>query len=91
MIIMENKVLIKLFVPELDTNFELFIPVNVTIYNIKELVIKSIPDIINFNFDAKSNYILINKCTSRIYSNNEIVINTDIRNASELILLKNGE
>lgn len=88
MIIMENKVLIKLFVPELDTNFELFIPVNVTIYNIKELVIKSIPDIINFNFDAKSNYILINKVTSRIYSNNEIVINTDIRNASELILME---
>ena len=88
MIIMENKVLIKLFVPELDTNFELFIPVNITIYNIKELVIKSIPDIINYNFDAKSNYILINKVTSRIYGNNEIVINTDIRNASELILME---
>lgn len=86
MIAMENKVLIKMIVLELDTSFDVFVPVNLTIYNVKKLVTKFISEITNS--DVNSNYVLINKVNSRIYNNNEIVINTDIRNASELILMK---
>lgn len=88
MIAMENKVLIKMIVLELDTSFDVFVPVNLTIYNVKKLVKKFISEITNS--DVNSNYVLINKINSRIYNNNEIVINTDIRNASELILMKCG-
>ena len=34
----------------------------------------------------RQDYVLINKTSSTIYQNNQIVINTDIRNATELIL-----
>ena len=34
---MDNKVLVKLVIPELDDSFDLFIPVNVTIYKLKNL------------------------------------------------------
>ena len=88
MIAMENKVLIKMIVLELDTSFDVFVPVNLTIYNVKKLVTKFISEITNF--DVNSNYVLINKINSRIYNNNEIVFNTDIRNASEVILMKCG-
>ena len=84
---MKNKVLIKLIVPELDETFDIFIPVNEVIWKIKKLMIKSISDLSGVDLNSQKNYALINKDNSRIYSNNEIVINTDIRNASELILI----
>ena len=84
---MKNKVLIKLIVPELDETFDIFIPVNEVIWKIKKLMMKSISDLSGVDLNCQENYALINKDNSRIYSNNEIVINTDIRNASELILI----
>ena len=85
---MENKVLIKLIMFDMDECFDIFIPVNEIIWKIKKLIIKSISDITNISLDMNNEYILINKDNSKIYDNNEIVINTDIRNGTELILFK---
>ena len=85
---MENKVLIKLIMFDMDKCFDIFIPVNEIIWKIKKLIIKSISDITNISLDINNEYILINKDNSKIYDNNEIVINTDIRNGTELILFK---
>lgn len=85
---MNNKVLIKLILPELDTNFDIFIPVNEVIWKIKKLLLKSVSDLTGVSLNIREEYILINKNTSQIYNNNDIVINTDIRNGIELILKK---
>lgn len=85
---MENKVLIKLIMFDMDKCFDIFIPVNEIIWKIKKLIIKSISDITNISLDINNEYVLINKDNSKIYDNNEIVINTDIRNGTELILFK---
>ena len=85
---MENKVLIKLIMFDMDECFDIFIPVNEIIWKIKKLIIKSISDITNISLDINNEYILINKDKSKIYDNNEVVINTDIRNGTELILFK---
>lgn len=84
---MENKVLIKLIVPDLDETFDIFIPVNELIWKVKKIVAKTIFDILNLEMGESNTYILINRQNSRIYQNNEIIINTDIRNGSEIILL----
>lgn len=88
---MKNKVLVKLLVPEIDSTFDLFIPVNELIWKIKKLILKSISDLTGGAIDTHKNYVLINKTNSTIYKNNEIVINTDIRNATELILISVAE
>ena len=85
---MENKVLIKLILFDMDECFDIFIPVNEIIWKIKKLIIKSISDITNISLDINNEYILINKDNSKIYDNNDVVINTDIRNGTELILFK---
>ena len=84
---MQNKVLIKLIVPELDYTFDIFIPVNEVVWKIKKLMIKSISDLTSISLNINSEYVLMNKDNCKIYSNNEIVINTDIRNSSELLLI----
>lgn len=84
---MENKVLIKLIVPELDTTFDVFVPVNELIWKITKMLAKSVSDLSDTNFNNNKNYVLINKINTKIYNSNEIVINTDIRNGTELILI----
>lgn len=84
---MKNKVLIKLIVPEIDNVFDLFIPTNELIWKIKKLVVKSINDLTGNSLDMNKDYILINKLSGQIYQNNITVFNTDIRNATELVLL----
>ena len=84
---MNNKVLIKLIVPEIDDEFDVFIPVNEAIWKIKKMLVKSINDVDGVNFDMKKDYILEKEIENEINKNNEIVIDTDIRNASEILLV----
>ena len=88
---MENKVLVKLYVPELDTTFDLYIPINEIVWKITKMLVKSVSDLTSNNIDGNKEFILLNKTTTRIYNSNEIIINTDIRNGTELVLISNKE
>ena len=89
MIIMNNKVLVKVSFIELDEDFDMFLPVNELIWKLKKLMLKSISDLTRHNLDKEADYILINKKNSKIYDNNQILLDTDIRNGTELLLIKN--
>ncbi len=84
---MNNKVLVKFIVLELDISFDAFIPVNELVWKIKKLVAKSISDLTDVKEINEKDYILLNKDNSRIYKNNEIILKTDIRNGTELLLV----
>lgn len=84
---MENKVLVKVILPELDVNYDVFIPVNEVIWKINKLLIKSLSDVTGIIMDTNKDYIMINKDNGRIYNNNDLVIDTDIRNTTEILLL----
>ena len=84
---MNNKILIKLIVPDLDNTYDIFIPVNEQVWRVKKLIVKTVIDLANIESNENAQYILINKSNTRIYQNNEIIINTDIRNGTELILI----
>lgn len=84
---MNNKVLIKLIVPELDSTYDVFIPVNELVWKIKKLVIKCVYDLTEGSFPLNQSYLLINKDSSYIYKNNELIRTNDIRNATELVLI----
>lgn len=84
---MENKVLIKLILPEIEMSFDVFIPVNEVIWKAKKMLLKSASDLSGGNINFKGNYIIINQNTNKIYQSNEIIMDTDIRNGSELILI----
>lgn len=85
---MMNKVLIKLYVPTLGENYDIYIPVNEMVWKVNRLIVKLISDMSNDNFNIDKDYALINIDTGMIYNNNDIIINTDIRNASRLLLVE---
>lgn len=84
---MKNKVLIKLVIPEIDEIYDLYIPLNKQIGNIIELLNKSLKDITKDLFVPNENRNLYNRETGEIYSPNDYLKDTNIRNATTLILL----
>lgn len=84
---MNNKVLIKLLIPEIDESFDIFIPINEILWKVKKMLVKSAGDLTLKSLDTNKNYILINKNTLEIYPNNIQIAKTDIENGTEIILL----
>ena len=88
MIKMNNKVLVKVIPLELDKSYDVFIPVNEYIFKVSKMVTKVAYNILGFDVNIMTKeYFLVNRKTGRIYKNNELVIDTDIRNGTELILI----
>lgn len=83
---MKNKVLITIVVPTLMETYDVYIPVNEKIAKIKELLIESISEFSENEFDKSRNYNLINAKTGVIYKNNDIVRDTDITNSTKIII-----
>lgn len=83
---MKNKVLIKLIVPILMEEYEIFIPVNERVLKVKELIINSLKDLSDNSFDNSKRYNLIDPDTGIIYENKKILRELNIRNSKRLIL-----
>ena len=89
---MNNKVLIKVILPNIESEYDVFIPVNEQLWRIEKLTIKCIYDLLNMEYNPKTeSYIIINKITGQIYDKNQVILDTDIRNATELYFVKEIE
>lgn len=87
---MKNKVLVKIMIPEINESYDVFIPVNEYIWKINKLIQKSISDLTGGSLNLEKEYVLINNYTGKVYKNNEIIIDTEIRNGTELTLLSSN-
>ncbi len=86
---MKNKILIKAIFPSIEKEYDIRIPVNELVWRINKLIIKAVYDLNGFKFDLKNDsFIIIDRFTGKVYSNNEIIIDTNIRNGSELVFLR---
>lgn len=83
---MNNKVLVKIIEPIMNESFDMYIPVNEYIWVVKKLIAKNLSGLLPAYSDNVKT-VLINMDTSRIYTNNEIIIDTDIRNGTKIIII----
>lgn len=83
---MKNKVLINLIVPILMEQYEIFIPVNERVSKVKELLVNSLSDLTDNEFDKNKTYSLINPTTGTIYQNDMIIRDTDVKNSKIMVL-----
>jgi hypothetical protein len=82
-----EKILICVYVPLIEKEYDVYIPINKKIGYIKKLLIKSINELSDNNFKVNNNITLSNKLTSYVYDEEEFVYNTDIRNGVKLVIL----
>lgn len=84
---MKNKVLVEIYIPQLDENYNIYLPLNKNIANIITLIGKSISElkrIDNFDYNSLSLY---NRETTIRYSPDSLIKETNIRNGFRLILM----
>ena len=82
---MDYKILIKLFLPEMEQNYEMYIPANRTVGQVIELMNKVVNDITLNVYPIKEGLQLMNRRNNILYNYNDIVRNTNIRNGTELV------
>ena len=82
-----NKVLVKLYVPKIEVQYDVWIPINRRIYNVILLLMKGINEFNGDNYNPKDLPTLYDKITSEPYDINAIVGDTNIRNGTEIILI----
>lgn len=82
-----NKVLIKLFLPAIDKQYDIWLPLNRNIYNSVLLLIKGVNELNDNIYQPRQLPSLYNKSTGKCYNWEWIVKDTDIKNGTELILM----
>ncbi len=85
---MKNKVYIKLKVPEIDKDYDIYLPVNKKIGNIVILLNEAIHELSNEEIELSENNKLYNEKTLELYSPDVLLINTNIRNGTVLVLTR---
>ena len=79
---MNNKILVIVYSPLIDEEYDLFIPINKKVGTIKNLIINSIS-----GFDMTTDHIFINQEDNKIVEDNVYVQNSGIKNGARLILI----
>ncbi|MCX4248769.1 MAG: hypothetical protein OSJ65_03285 [Bacilli bacterium] len=88
-IFINNKVFIKLLIPEIDKSYDISLPVNKRIGNIINLLSMAVSEMSNGELRPSKNNVLYNARTGEKYMPNTLLLNTNIRNGTILVLLTN--
>lgn len=82
-----NEVLVKLYVPMIDEQYDIWMPLNKKIHTIITLLVKSVNEFTKgYYLPSKMPY-LYDKTTAKVFDINLKVIETEIRNGTELIMI----
>jgi hypothetical protein len=83
---MEYKVLVKIYVPQVEQNYEAYIPINKTIAEVSLLIIKMINGQFK-KFPKDQRIDIVDRNTGLQYPDAELVRNLPIKNGTELVIV----
>lgn len=84
---MNNKVLVYLYVPTLEKKYEVFLPVNRKVGEVCSLIAKGLKDISNNYYNITNYEHLYNRINGVMYNETVLLKNTNIRNGSQLVFM----
>ena len=82
-----NKVLIKLYVPVFEEQYDVWLPLNKKIYEVTDLLIKAVEDFSGGYYKPEKKPILYDKISAEPYNINLTVKKAGIKNSTEIILI----
>ena len=82
-----NKVLVKLYVPAFEAQFDVWLPLNRRIYNVTNMIVKAVDDLCGGNYNPKKQPILYDKLTAEPYNINLTIKEAGIKNSTEMVLI----
>ncbi len=81
-----NKILIQLYIPLIEEEYDIFIPINKRVGTIKQLIEKNMSEQAN-GYIIREDTNLYSKETGKVYDVQVIVKDTDLKNGSRVVLL----
>ena len=81
-----DKILVNIFVPIINSSYDMFIPVSLKVYTVLELIKKSVAEMSDGRFIANEN-VLCFRGDGSIIDINLSVLETEIKNGSRLMLI----
>lgn len=82
-----NKFLVLVYVPLLEEEYDIYIPINKKVGTIKKIIIDSVAELSELSQDKLNNLKLYDKVTSNLYNNDILVKNSGIMNGTKLLLM----
>ena len=83
----KNKILIELYIPLIEKNYDLYIPINKKIGTIKNLIEEGLIDLTDHDYIIKEESNFYSKETGKVYDVNKSVRETDLKNGSRIVLI----
>lgn len=82
-----NKVLVKLYVPTMDEQYDVWLPMNKKIYRIINLLVKAVDEFSGGFYQPNKMPMLYDKSTAMQYDINLSVKKNHIKNGTEIVLI----
>ncbi len=84
---MKNKVLVEIYIPQLDEEFNIYLPLNKNIANIIELICKAVSEMKRIDQIDFNTFSLYNRESGLKYQPDKTIKETNIRNGFRLLLM----
>jgi len=82
-----DKILVKLYLPMIEQQYDILIPKNRKIYSLVKLIAKAIYELSDGNYNPSTIPTLYDKLSGRAYDYNSNVKDTNIKNGTEIVML----
>lgn len=82
-----NKILLEVYIPSIEKEYDIFVPVNKKIGTIKKMIEAGIKDLTDDVYSISDDTNLYSKDTGNMYDVNVSLIDTDLKNGSRIILI----
>ena len=85
---MKNKYLITILIPDIEYEFDVYIPSNKKVGTIKKYLYSSINELTNGTFKIKDNVIFIDRDNGITYGNDKLIKDSGIKNGTKIVLIQ---
>ena len=82
-----DKVLVEVFVPVLEQTFEIFVPLQLPMYEVLELIKKALQEMYDGRFIAHESTVICFRDSGHIINVNLSILELDIKNGSKLMII----
>lgn len=82
-----NKVLVNVYVPILNTSYDMFIPPHSMLHEVLELIKKAVAEMSDGRFIPNQDTVLCDRITGGALDINKTIYELDVRNGTKLMLV----
>ncbi len=82
-----NKVLVKLYVPKIEMEYDVLIPINKRINNVIPLLVRAVDELTRGYYHPSHPPMLYDKSNAKQYDLKDTIKSSKIRNGTELIMI----